>query len=234
MTNKAISRVCYTPVSGVLLASKPLSMPCNHKFPNELLLEQIDYEPVTLIVGTFNPEWPEEIPCEWFYGRTASNHFWNVLPRLYGEGSLADATADEWKAFCRSKQIAITDIISGIDDAERDNKEHNKIFTGLADQALAYNFDDLDFVNIVKILKDHPTIKNVYFTRGITEAFWRHLWNPVMQYCSKNDIHERRLLSPSADAASYHKVYNEQQPDNQIAAVEDYILMRWREEWHEV
>ncbi|WP_411726187.1 hypothetical protein [Methyloglobulus sp.] len=32
-------------------------MACIHKFASDLNLEQIDFEPTTLIVGTFNPGW---------------------------------------------------------------------------------------------------------------------------------------------------------------------------------
>ncbi len=147
-------------------------MACLHKFHNNLNLEQLDFEPTTLIVGTFIPEWPAGNPAEWFYGRTANNYFWHVLPKLYGEESLINVTPDEWKQFCKDKKIAITDIISSIDDADPDNTEHNKALTNYADKAIVHNFDDFVFVNIVQILRRHPSIKNVYLTRGITgEAF---------------------------------------------------------------
>jgi hypothetical protein len=206
-------------------------MPCDHKFLPELDLTKIDFEPTTLIVGTFIPAWPAN-NAEWFYGRTASSYFWDVLPRLYGAASLINTTPTEWKQFCRDKKIAITDLISSIDDAEPDNPEHNNILTGYSDKAIAYHFDDFSFVNIVQILKRQPTIRNVYLTRGITEAFWRHAWNPVMQYCNLNHLHERRLLHPSGEDAVYQQeAYNKQHPENQILLQEDYILMRWQEEW---
>jgi len=206
-------------------------MPCNHKFQKELSLELIDYEPTTLIVGTFEPELPGINEAEWFYGRTEKNCFWNVLPRLYGEASLINRTPAEWKQFCHDKQIAITDIISSIDDAEPEMPEHSKILASFADEAIVHHFDDFDFVNIVQLLQRHPTIRNVYLTRGVTEAFWRHLWTPVMQYCNNNSLHERRLLHPSDSAAYQHSAYNSQHPDQQIPLLEDYILMRWKEEW---
>lgn len=45
-------------------------MPCNHKFQEDLNLERLDFKPTTLIVGTFNPEWPDGNQAQWFYGRT--------------------------------------------------------------------------------------------------------------------------------------------------------------------
>ena len=207
-------------------------MPCDHKFKTYLELERIDFKPTSLIVGTFNPAWPAANTDEWFYGSTANNFFWDVLPRLYAEKSLINARPAAWKQFCQSKQIAITDIISSIDDAGNDNAEHIKILAGFADKAIVYNFDDFVFVNIVQVLQRHPSIKNVYFTRGITEAFWRHLWNPVMQYCSLNGLHERRLLTPSANALYQQGAYNNENPGNMIPLLEDYILMKWQQEWH--
>jgi hypothetical protein len=212
-------------------------MPCDHKFKNELNLERIDFEPTTLIVGTFVPGWPANT-ADWFYGRTRDadgnmiNNFWDVLPRLYGEQSLIDAGPQEWKQFCREKQIALTDLISSIDDADADNAAHNKVFAGFADKALIFNFDDFVFVNIVQLLRRHPSIKNVYLTRGITESFWKHLWNPVIQYCSLNNIRERRLLTPAGPDLYEHTAYNNEHPNWPIPLLQDYILMRWKQEWH--
>jgi len=207
-------------------------MSCDHKFKKYLELELLDFEPVTLIVGTFCPAWPKENTAEWFYGRTDKSSFWDVLPRLHGAPSLINATPAEWKVFCRSQKIAITDLISGIDDADPENKEQTKILAGGDDQAIAWNFDDFEFVNIVQLLKQYPTIKNVYLTRGVTEAFWRHLWNPVVQYCSLNNIRERKLLTPAPSAAYQHEKYNIDHPAEAIPLLEDYILMKWHQEWH--
>lgn len=206
-------------------------MPCDHKFQSYLSLEKIDFEPTTLIVGTFVPVWPAGT-AEWFYGRTASNYFWDVLPRLHEEPSLINATPEEWKSFCNAKQIAITDLISCLDDADADNTQHVKALTNAPDQAVVYNFDDFSFVNIVQLLKKHPSIKNVYLTRGITEAFWKHAWNPVVQYCSVNNIRERKLLTPTTESDYQHGAYNTEHPDEIIGKLEDYILMRWAQEWH--
>jgi hypothetical protein len=207
-------------------------MSCDNKFKNYLTLDRLDFKPATLIVGTFDPEWPGDPANEWFYGRTHDNSFWDVLPRLYGDPSLIHGTPAHWKRFCHSKQIAITDIISGIDDADQDNKEHARALACYADKAFAHHFDDFNYVNIVALLRKHPSIKNVYLTRGVTEAFWRHIWNPVMQYCAQNQIRERKLISPLKEVSYQHELYNTSNPDNVIPKLDDYILMRWQQEWH--
>lgn len=207
-------------------------MPCYHKFYDELHLERIDYEPETLIVGTFNPGGLAGNTAEWFYGRTDSNYLWEVLPRLYGAESLVEKGPEDWKLFCRERKIAMTDLIAAIEDAEMDDAEHRKILGGYSDKAIVHHFDDFEFVDVLQLLRRFPTVKQVYLTRGITEAFWRHLWTPVMRYCDSYDIHERRLLTPSGNASYQHGQHNNLNPDGQVEKLEDYILMRWRNEWH--
>jgi len=207
-------------------------MPCDHKFQRYLHLEKIDFAPATLIVGTFNPAWPASNTAGWFYGRTENNYFWDILPRLYGETSLINAGPAAWKSFCHDKQIAITDLISSIDDADPENKGHNKMLGGFSDDAIEHNFEDFTFIDIVQLLKRHPTIKNVYLTRGVTESFWRHLWGPVSHFCSANHLHERKLLKPTKDVAYQHGAHNSNHPDDIIPKLEDYILKRWTQEWH--
>ncbi len=206
-------------------------MPCLHKFQSHLELQKIDFEPTTLIVGTFNPELPAGNSAEWFYGRTGSNYFWDILPRLYGEGSLIGATPVEWKQFCHEKQIAITDLISSIDDADPADPKHNKMLGGFSDDAIIHNFEDFNYVNIVQLLKLHPSIRNVYLTRSVTEAFWRYLWNPIVHYCNHNNIRTRILLAPTGDASYHHDACNKEHPEDPIPRLEDYILVRWRQEW---
>lgn len=84
-------------------------MACNHKFIDYLNLDRIDFEPNVLMIGTFNPEWPEDNYAEWFYGRTNNNYFWETLPRIFQESSLRNENHLEWKNFCFRNQIAITD-----------------------------------------------------------------------------------------------------------------------------
>ncbi len=208
-------------------------MPCDHKFRDHLELEKIDFTPVTLVVGTFSPAWPETNTAEWFYGRTEENCFWDVLPRLYGEPSLIDAGPVAWQAFCRRHGVALTDLIACVEDADEDNKNHGKILGGFSDKAIVYNFDDLVFTNVVALLRRHPSIKNVYITRGVTEAFWKHLWHPVTHYCSVNGLHERKLLTPTDESAYHHEAHNQEAPQAAIARFADYVLLRWGQEWHQ-
>jgi hypothetical protein len=207
-------------------------MPCNHKFQRYLNLENIDFVPTTLIVGTFNPAWPVANTAQWFYGRV-DNNFWEVLPRLYGQGSKRNSAIADWKRFCHDKKIAITDLISSIGDANPENENHIDILGGYGDDDIATNFFDFDLVNIVRLLRNHPTITNVYITRSISETFWKNKIYSIKNYCKSKNINLVPLLTPSGYAYFQQGKYNKQNPNEQLN-LPDYILTRWREVWHPI
>jgi hypothetical protein len=213
-------------------------MACNHKFQQHLNLERLDFKPVTLIVGTFNPEWPESNLASWFYGRThdqkgnVNNNFWDVLPRLYGEPSLLNASDIAWKAFCKRNEIAVTDLISGIADANR--PEHDLVMGGYSDDKISKDFHQHHFTDIVALLQNNPTIKNIYLTRGAKPTFWSRIWRPVNQYCLQKDLHVDTLLTPSGYAFYQHGRYNNTNPQQIITNLNDFILMKWQEKWHKL
>jgi hypothetical protein len=215
-------------------------MPCNHKFIEDLNLERLDFEPTTLIVGTFNPEWPVNNNAEWFYGRTHDEHgnrnnsFWDVLPIIYDEESLIDGTPTEWKRFCTRNHIAITDLISIINDAEPENPDHVNWLGSYSDKVIATKFHDFEYTNIINLLQNNPTINNVYITNGVNGAFWNALWNPVIHYCQINNIRCTKLLTPSKNARFSMFAYNRNNPINQynMDTLNDYILMKWQHVWH--
>ncbi len=207
-------------------------MPCFNQFHAYLDLEHVDFEPETLIVGTFNPAWPENCTTGWFYGRTESCFFWDILPRIYGTPSLINGSTADWKNFCKVNRVAITNVIAAIDDADEQNREHSKMLGGLSDKSIIYNFDDFVYTDITGLLKRHPSIKHVYITRGTTEAFWKHTWNPVVHYCNANNIYEQKLLTPTTDSLYHYEAYNNEHPAEPIASFQDYLLQRWKEVWH--
>ena len=105
--------------------------------------------------------------------------------------------------------------------------------TGFADDDISNNFYDFDLVNLVRILREKPTITNVYVTRGITEAFWRNkLWE-LKRYCENRNIILKSLITPSGFAYLQQGRYNRLNPNNQLN-LSDYILKRWRADWHQI
>ena len=216
-------------------------MPCNHKFIEYLNLEGLDFKPITLIVGTFNPAWPENNNAEWFYGRThdehgnRNNNFWDVLPRLFeNEQSLIDFGPNEWKQFCSKKKIALTDLINTIEDADPNNPNHIQFLGGYADNVIANNFHQHVFTDVIGILQNNPSITKVYITNGVNGAFWNNIWHPIEDYCEANHIICGKLLTPSKNARFSMFAHNRNHINNQynMNNLNDFILMKWLEVWN--
>lgn len=212
-------------------------MPCNHKFIEYLNLENLDFEPTTLIVGTFNPEWPAGNQAEWFYGRTARNYFWDVLPALCNEPGLRNTPLIQrpsiWKEFCVRNSIAITDLIRTIEDADETIQEHQNLLGGYNDIVLANNFNDFTFTDIIGLLQKNPTIRNVYLTTQAHIPFFNAIWEEVEQYCNQNqNYHYNRLLTPSGGARFQMQGY---QPANLVLNnnLGNFIYENWLHEWHQ-
>lgn len=212
-------------------------MACQHKFYDYLNLGRLDFEPTTLIVGTFNPSWPAGNNASWFYGRThdeygnLNNSFWDVLPRLYGEESLINATHIEWKQFCHYKRIAITDIIQSIDDVNEQIPAHVNMMRGYSDDDIADNFYDFDITNLVRLIRNHPSIINAYVTRSYSATFWKQKIYPLKWFCEATGRNLKPVLTPSGFAFREQSRYNRLNPNNQFD-LSDFIKYRWEQVWH--
>lgn len=202
-------------------------MACRHKFYDELQLKHLDYEPTTLIVGTFNPEWPEGNYAEWFYGRTDNNYFWDLLPRIYGEPGLRESEPKVWKQFCKTKRVALTDLISEIRDADVNNERHRKILGEYTDTAIASKFKAQIPNSITSILQANRAIKTVYLTTTNGSAFWQKLWQPVVQYCAEQNIICNKLMTPSKGARF-------QMTRGSGISMPDFIYSDWSKKWHSI
>ena len=209
-------------------------MPCEHKFIHDLNLTGLDYAPTTLIVGTFNPSWPNENQAEWFYGRTGNNYFWDVLPRLYNpELNLRNEGVDEWKEFCLNNSIAITDILSSIVDADENNPLHAEILGNYQDIAIANSFHEFTFTDIVDILRRFRSIRNVYLTRQPGIQLFDDQWNNIQEYQMNvdPDLHIRNLLTPSGSARFQIGPYRLEHP-NDPTPLRNFIFQSWQNQWH--
>ena len=201
-------------------------MACIHKFASYLNLERIDFEPATLIVGTFNPGWDNlGNSAQWFYGRTHNNYFWDVLPRLYEHINLRQAPHTEWKAFCNRYRIALTDLIYSINDADSNNQEHINQLKNYRDDAIARHFHQFTEVNIPEILSNHPSITHVYLTRHTANNFWQQRWLSVVRYCNENAKRTQTLLTPSGSARF-------QMQKGVDLTLRDFIFKHWQNSWH--
>lgn len=203
-------------------------MACLHKFHQYLNLDNLNFEPTTLMVGTFNPGWDGiNNNAGWFYGRTRNNYFWDVLPRIYENINLRNGNHLDWKAFCVRNQIAVTDLLASIDDADVNNPLHVAAISNYKDSDIANTFHHYTPVNIVNILNNYPSIRNVYLTRQPGLAFWDDLWNIIVTANLANQIHFQTLLTPSASARF-------QMNGNQGIGLSDFIFNNWQNVWHQI
>jgi hypothetical protein len=222
-------------------------MSCPHKFQEYLNLKKgylnadlnnLDFDPVTLIVGTFNPAWPDSNNAQWFYGRTRNNYFWDVVPRLFGDiRNLRKGTnrnPETWKRFCHDHQIALTDIIYSIYDANPLNDEHKIILRSYLDSSIVDYFESFSFVDLCDILDEFQSIKNIYLTRQAGIPLFDQRWDLVEQYAVLNpgrNLHVRKLLTPSASARFQIQDYRARHPQNPTP-LRNFIFEQWGENWH--
>lgn len=205
-------------------------MPCNHKFINYLNLENIDFSPTLLIIGTFNPEWPEDNYAEWFYGRTNNNYFWDVLPRMFQQVSLRNNNHIEWKNFCSQNQIGITDLITSINDADQENERHFDIIANFKDREFPNTFHEFEMTNIVNILENYPSINKVFFTRNKGIELFDTQIDLINNYCQNHNIYFSHLLTPSANARFQMGGYKPLNP-NLENNLPNFIYEKWLEKW---
>jgi len=208
-------------------------MPCPHKFQSYLNLDRLDFVPETLIVGTFNPAWPEGNYAEWFYGRTGNNYFWDVLPRMY-ESDLnlrkREFGPKDWKLFCRENRVAITDLIFSIEDADSESESHRKALKTYSDASISRQFQQITFTDILEILERFPGIKNVYLTTQAKIDLYNMRWSAVEEYGLKNGVRVSRLLTPSASARFQMGNYRQENPEDKTL-LRNFIYKNWLDIW---
>ncbi|HMJ46807.1 MAG TPA: hypothetical protein VK498_05725 [Ferruginibacter sp.] len=179
-------------------------MPCEHKFINDLQLQYVNWEVKTLFIGTFNPGWAEcpNNNADWFYGRTQRNEFWCILPAIHRLPSLLEGNRNTWIEFCRKNKIAITDILSLINDADPELEEHRNTICKFKDEEL----ENLEVTtnNIPAILENYPNIKQICITRQRPlPNFWEECFIDMFQFINDNPLREievKYLRSPSRGA----------------------------------
>ncbi len=200
-------------------------MPCKHKFHKYLNLNNLDFIPTTLIIGSFNPEWPINNYSDWFYGRVKNNYFWEILPRIYSYDNLRKKTLIDWISFCKINKIAITDLISCINDADESNLNHVNLLTSFSDDSICKNFIDIDFVDIINILERYKSIVNVYFTRKTDVSLIGQKISKLENHLDMKKIRYNELLTPSGGARY-------QMTKGSGIKLNDFIFNKWKEKWH--
>lgn len=197
-------------------------MPCNHKFSTDLDISYTDWEVKTLFIGTFNPGWAScgNNYAPWFYGRTARNEFWSILPKAHNEPSLISGKREDWLKFCKTKGIAVTDIIKSLRNADENLREHREIICKFQDDDFA-SFD-IELTNIPAILEQHPSIQQVCITRQTLGLIWNNCFAPTINWINANKPRKIKLLflrSPSRGARK-----------GVVGPFAEFVAVRWKQQ----
>ena len=84
--------------------------------PHKFLNHRVAPDTETLIVGTFNPDTPEN-PADFFYGRSR-NFLWRLLPTAFDESDLKMADKSDKLNFIKRHKIDLIDLISEVEVEE--------------------------------------------------------------------------------------------------------------------
>lgn len=201
-------------------------MPCKHKFLKDLSIDYATWEVKTLFIGTFNPEWNScgNNYSNWFYGRTGNNEFWCILPKIHENYSLINGNRWSWIDFCERNKIAITDILTSLDNAVEDNLTHQQVICGFKDDELS-NFENTT-TGIIQILMKHPTIKQICITRQDLPEFWQQAFKETFDWINdhpERNISVKFLRSPSRGARR-----------GVVGNFCEFIANRWLEQGYEI
>ena len=122
------------------------------KIRHRFIDHKIDPKTETLVVGTFNPDTPENT-ADFFYGRQR-NFLWTLIPTCFGEESLKGKSKDEKLRFINKLKIDFIDLISEVDVEEVANYDD------------AYIDDKVSvWRNIVSELELLQNVKRIALTR---------------------------------------------------------------------
>ena len=161
-----------------------MSLPIHHRFKGRT----VNPETKTLIIGTFNPETPQN-KADFFYGRP-QNHLWRLLPVAFGESSLKKASIEAKYAFIAEHRIDFLDLIDtvAVEPGEEANYSDNYLDSRV-----------MQWRDVIGLMDSLPELQRVGFTRktfsGIPNI--KAKVDKVEHYCAKRGLGFKRLLSPS-------------------------------------
>ena len=164
-----------------------------HKFRDH----QVNPRTEILILGTFNPDIPDEV--DFFYGRSR-NFLWHLLPQCWGLEPMKDAALSDKKDFIAGYKIDFADIILSLEVPE--GQEENTDDTFVDTHVKEWN-------DIVKLINSLPNLKAVYFTRKTFNGIpnMRLQINKVAAHCKEKGIRICKLETP----ARHYSIEKQQQ-----------------------
>ena len=141
-----------------------------------------------LIVGTFNPETPENI-ADFFYGRER-NFLWRLLPVSFQHQDLKGADKQRKQKFIETKKVDFVDLITAVAVVEGREADYSDAYID------KHVTEWTDVINLIKSLK---RLKKVVVTRK-TFSDVSNIKGRVEQirnYCSAHNITFKCLPTPA-------------------------------------
>lgn len=121
-------------------------------------------------------------------------------------------------------------LITVINDADQENPNHFEIISKFKDTDFANTFQEFEMTDIIGILKNHPSINKVYFTRNHGVELFDSEINLVSEYCQNHEIYFSYLLTPSKNARFQMGGYIPLDPNLQ-RSLSNFIYENWLENW---
>ena len=185
-------------------------MSCIHKFNDTKdfkgLIPKWDFD--KLVIGTFNPSnnFHKSNSANFFYQRKR-NYFWDVFPLFYNSKPIPKEDVNLQKSFLKVNKIGITDILTSINDADKNISNHIQLISTVKDDDLekfsSFNWNTKNIINII----DENRVKEVYFTKlglfdqiNVNENTFEFQIRLIENYSTKNNIYNKRLHSPTGMA----------------------------------
>jgi hypothetical protein len=164
-----------------------------HKFRNHQLNPQTEI----LILGTFNPDIPDEV--DFFYGRSR-NFLWHLLPQCWGLAPLKDAPLSSKQEFMTQYKIDFADLIHSLEIPEGQEENTDDTFV---------DSHVKEWKDIIQLIGTLPNLKAVYFARKTFNGIpnMRIQINMVSEYCKEKGIRICKLETP----ARHYSVEKQQQ-----------------------
>lgn len=153
-----------------------------HRFSEHLIPNNTEI----VIVGTFNPETPEN-KADFFYGRT-QNHLWNLLPAAFGEPSLKNSSKEKKSRFMERYKVDFIDVVKAV-NVEKPDDYRDDYIDGFV----------IEWTDVVGQLRQLPDLRKVCVTRktfsGIPNI--REKLLGIEEYCRQNAVYFQYLITPA-------------------------------------
>ncbi|RZK26430.1 MAG: hypothetical protein EOO43_02865 [Flavobacterium sp.] len=154
----------------------------HHRFQNH----NINTNTETLIVGTFNPDTPENI-ADFFYGRSR-NYLWTLLPASFQMPSLKGKEKTDKLEFISKSNVDFIDLIASVEVDKPDNYDDRYLDGRVS-----------EWRNVISVMKKLPMLKQVCFTRKTLADIpkMKERIEGIKTYCEESNIRFQYLPTPA-------------------------------------